>query len=834
MSRVILRDGKVAEIRRAHDNDRDRRLVRELFANASPESLYYRFFHMIREVSDDVLKTMLTDDGHTALSLICLAGGKAIGIGTYVRQDEACAEVALLVDDRLQGRGIGTLLLEQLAQVAWQYGIRRFEATVLSDNQKMLTVFHASGFESSRRRTSDVYELTLPLAETERTRALQDTREKMATAASLMPFFQPKTVAVVGASRDPRRLGHLLFRHILDGEFGGTVYPVNPSAGSVAGVHAYPDLVNVPEAVDLAIVVVPAWQIQSVIEDCIRAGVRAVVITSAGFSESGPEGLALEQSVLERLRGAGVRLIGPNCLGLVATAPEIQFNGSFAPSMPLFGSMAIASQSGALGIAILDAVTRSGIGVSSFCSTGNKADVSSNDLLLYWEDDVQTRMIALYLESFGNPRKFSRIARRVTRKKPVLVVKGARTAEGIQVSRARTAALSGQDITVEALFRQTGIIRLDNLQEVFDVALFLNFAPLLRGKRIAVVTNTAGGAVMTADALGRLGLEFVGPPIDLGFEALPQGYREVLPHVLRDPNVDGVMVLFSPVGLSEEDAVSAAVVEAVESVRAEWTAAGEAEKPVVANFLTTGESRIRTIGTDNCTIPVYPYPEQAALSLAKVAEYADYLQNPPGHIPDIEGLDCNEARSLIRLWLELTNSAVDLVTKLPARQCLDVMNVIGMPIAESTQPISDDGFSGQEDFCIHIRVTSHPLFGPTLHAHLDTPLNPQQGAFCDVTMYPDEWSNTSAFLAREARSTKLIPLTDVDAADCVLQVFTRTTQDEPLQNFSQYHASLVEGMLRLSRLVDEVPEIHSLSLQMEGFGGKLQVRQCDMEVHLPA
>jgi acetate---CoA ligase (ADP-forming) len=821
-------------VRRAHDNDRDRRLVRELFANASPESLYYRFFHMIREVSDDVLKTMLTDDGHTALSLICLAGGKAIGIGTYVRQEETCAEVALLVDDSLQGRGIGTLLLEQLAQVAWQHGIRRFEATVLSENQKMLAVFHASGFESARRRMSDVYELTLPIAETERTRALQDTREKMATAASLMPFFQPKAVAVVGASRDPKRLGHLLFRHILDGEFTGTVYPVNPSAGSVAGVRAYPDVVSVPETLDLAIVVVPAWQIQSVIEDCIAAKVRAVVITSAGFSESGPAGLALEQSVLDRLRGAGVRLIGPNCLGLVAPATDIQFNGSFAPSMPLQGTMAIASQSGALGIAVLDAVSRSGIGVSSFCSTGNKADVSSNDLLLYWEDDAKTRIIGLYLESFGNPRKFSRIARRVTRKKPVLVVKGARTAEGIQVSRARTAALSGEDITVEALFRQTGIIRLDNLQELFDVALFLNFAPLPRGKRIAVVTNTAGGAVMAADALGRLGLEFVGPPIDLGFEALAQGYREVLPHVLRDPHVDGVMVLFSPVGLSEEDAVSLAVVEATLEVRAQWTAAGEPDKPVVANFLTTGESRIRTIGSEPCRIPVYPYPEQAALSFAKVAEYANYLQQPLGHIPDIEGLDCGKARSVVRTWLESTNTSVDVVSRLPVSQANDVMKSIGLATAVPPEVNCDGDMSTEEEFCVHLLVTPHTLFGPTLHAHLDAPLLPQQGARCDAMMYSEEWLTASAYLAREARSTKLIPLTDVDAAHLVSQVFTRPTEDERLQHAALYHPLLVEMVLRISRLVDEVPEIHSLSLQMESCRGQLQVRHCDIEVHLPA
>ncbi|WP_054970608.1 GNAT family N-acetyltransferase [Alicyclobacillus ferrooxydans] len=825
MSRVILRDGRVAEVRRAHNTEEDRQLVRALFAHASPESLYYRFFHMVREVSEDILNTMLTDDGNKALSLICVAGDKAIGIGTYVRQDELCAEVALLVNDNLHGKGIGTLLLEHLAHMAWRYGIRRFEATVLSDNQKMLQVFHASGFENSRRRLSDVYELTLPLAETERIRALQDTREKLSTAASLMPFFQPKAIAVVGASRDPRRLGHMLFRHVLGGEFSGTVYPVNPSAGAVSGVRAYPDVVSIPEQVDLAIIVVPAWQVSSVVDDCIAAKVRAVLITSAGFGESGPEGVQLEQSILEKLRGAGIRLIGPNCLGLVSTTEDVQLNASFAPFMPLYGSMAIASQSGALGIAILEAVSRSGIGVSSFCSTGNKADVSSNDLLLYWEDDAQTKLITLYLESFGNPRKFSRIARRLSRKKPILVVKGARTAEGVQVSRARTAALSGHESTVEALFRQTGIIRLDSLQEVFDVALMLNFAPLPRGKKIAVVTNTAGGAVMSADALGRSGLDFVGPPIDLGFEALPQGYRDVLPHVLRDPNVDGVLVLFSQVGLSEEESVSAAIIEAVKTVTAEWEAAGIAPKPVVGNFLMTGEPRLRTIGDDTCKIPVYPYPEQAALALAKVSEYAQYLHRPLGHIPDMQDLDCHRARSVIRTWLDDENADSASERCLPPSQCQEVLMSIGLPLAPGNT-------ADKLDHCVRVVITSHPLFGPTMQLHRDSDIAGSENSSCNhLPSAPDK--RASYRFLEQARATKLIPLTDVDAADLVGQVVVRAVSDATRLDTGDYDTLLAEALLRISRLVDDAPEIKSMTLSFAMSEGIVRTYGCTMQVNLP-
>jgi acyl-CoA synthetase (NDP forming)/GNAT superfamily N-acetyltransferase len=772
MSRVILRDGHVAELRPVQNNDVDREIIRHLFKKASPESLYFRFFHAVREVSDDVIYGMTAPDWHNNLSLVCMAGEEALGIGSYTRLNDARAEVALLVDDRLHGKGIGTLLLEQLAQAAWRYGFKQFEAYVLSDNRKMMQVFQSSGYEVIRQRQSNMFQLVLPLASTERSLALRDTREKLATAASVMPFFEPHSVAVVGASRDSNRLGHLLFRNILDGGYRGTVYPVNPSAHSVAAVKAYDSLEAIPESIDLAIIVVPSWQVLPIIEDCIHAHARAVMVISAGFSETGTdEGLELEQRIVQRLRDSGCRLIGPNCLGLINASPSIRLNASFAPNLASTGKMAIASQSGALGIAIMEYADKIGVGVSSFVSTGNKADVSSNDLLQYWEDDPETKIIVLYLESFGNPRKFSRIARRIGRTKPILAVKSARTPAGVAVSEARLAALAAQDQTVEALFRQTGIIRLDTLQEVFDVAALLTSAPLPKGRRVAIVTNTAGGAVMTVDALLRDGLDFIGPPVDLGFEALAEGYREVLPHVLRDPQVDAVIVLFSPVGVSEEHLVSRAIADALAEVFDD-TSMTEAEtnrmprKPVVGNFLMTGDYTVRYIDSPVQRIPVYPFPEQAVHALAKITNYAEFQSQIVGRIPDLPNIDCAEARVLARqhvqpeeCWLSSQVSA-------------DVITSVGIKV-----DIPDDDAVITPPLLI-LTIDPDPLFGPL------------------VTL---AWMETDAVSPRQ-RAIRITPLTDLDAKE-----MTDAVLGEAID--ARIHQQLIELLLRLSRLIEEVPEI---------------------------
>jgi acyl-CoA synthetase (NDP forming)/RimJ/RimL family protein N-acetyltransferase len=813
VSRVILRDGRVAELRPVRRDEHDRSMVRRLFAKASPDSLYYRFFHAVREVSDKLLDSMLEADGERQYSLLCVAGDRALGIGTYSRIDEEAAEVAFFVDDELHGKGLGTLLLEHLAQTAWRHGFKRFEAYVLCDNRKMLGVFQSSGFEIRRRLESDRYHLVLPLVLTERVRALQDTREKLAVAASLAPVFQPATVAVVGASRDPDSLGHQLLRHIVDGGFQGTVYPVNPSARAVAGVRAFASLRDIPEQVDLAVIAVPAGEVLAVIDDAIAVGVRAVVIISAGFADAGEAGLALEREVTRRLRAAGCRLIGPNCLGLLSTAAQVRLNASFVPHLPAPGGLAVASQSGGLGVAIVDYAQRVGLGIASFVSMGNKADVSSNDLLQYWEDDPAAEIIALYIESFGNPRKFSRIARRVSRKKPVLVVKSARTPASLQVSDARQVARAARDTVVEALFRQSGLIRLDTLQELFDVAPVLAFSPLPQGRRVAIVTNSAGGAVMAVDALRREGLEFVQPVVDLGFEALAEGYRLVLPQVLRDPGVDAVLVLYVPVGRADTAPVAQAICEAVQEVA--WDtcrASGETElcKTVIANFLATSEFHVRTLDAGAQKIPVYPFPEQAVRALAKAVQYAEYRTLPQGRIPDLPGIDTETARGVVR-QAQRRGMRV-----LAGADALAVLRHVGIPGSMAQEAAASEQ-TGAKAWRGMIEVEPDPLFGPVLAAR---PVSAEWIMPDLLTADGAQWADA---LHAASPGLRLIPLTDLDAEALARTVWpTNQGHGAPAGR-----PRLEDLFLRVSRFVDETPEVKGVELEVE-------VKEAGIRIHRAA
>ncbi len=761
MARIILRDGRVADLRPPENTERDRALLAELFRNASPDSLYLRFFHMVAQVSPAEIERMMALDQTDSYSLVADAGDRFLAIGDYVLVGPEMAEASFFVDDRMQGKGLGTLLLEHLAAHAWRRGLRQFEAYVLRDNLRMLNVFQSSGFEIRQQWEEGILRLWLPLGETERRRALQDTRDKLATAASLKDFFEPTTVAVIGASRDPSRLGHRLLRHVVDGEFQGTVYPINPEAHSVAAIRAFPSLLDVPEPVDLAVVVVPAAQCLPVIDDCIRARAGAVVLTSSGFSDAGPEGLALEQEIARRLRLAGIRLLGPNGLGLVNTGPAVRLNASFAPALPPSGPLAIASHSGALGIAILDYASRIGVGVSQFASMGNKADVSGNDLLQYWEDDPATQIIVLYLESFGNPRKFTRIARRVSRKKPVLAVKSARDQE--------------LDAPTEALFRQTGIIRADTLEELFDIAALIAAQPLPRGRRVAVITNTAAAAVITLDALGTHGLEIAFPPIDLGFEDLAAGYRRALPQVLSHPDADAVLVLFIPVDpLEEEAAVSDAIRSEVAIYRQNTPPAQQ--KPILANFMATDDRNVRYLAAGASRIPVYRFPESAVRALAGVARYGEYRRQPSGRIPDL-ALDIESVR---KLAMQSLAGGAQTVPAEVAQAMLQAMGLV---------PASPDD-SREAAFRVNLVLTHHPLFGPLLTGR------GRMTVVCDdlVQLPPP--------------ITRLIPLTDLDARMMARHLLETTPA------LCDRGGGLEDWLLRLSRISEEVPEIHRVQVDV--------------------
>ncbi|MGH3135445.1 MAG: GNAT family N-acetyltransferase, partial [Gaiellaceae bacterium] len=474
---VILRDGSTLRLRPPRAEDAGALL--DFFRDLSERSLYLRF-HGFPSLEPRLVKPLLEPDwGEQGALLGTLAQGRAeqvVAVANYVRlRNSTLAEAAFAVADEHQGRGVGTRLLEQLAERAAEVGIERFVAQVMADNRHMLGVFEAAGFELTRELEGGEVEVEFPIAATETYRRRVEERDHTAVTASLRPFFEPRSVAVLGASRRRGSIGGELFRNILTGDFAGASYPVNREGEPVAGVRAYTSIEAIPEPVDLAVISLPAGAVLDAAEQALRHGVRALIVISAGFAEVGRTGAELQDQLLARVRAHGARLVGPNCLGIASAAPSL--NATFAARSAPSGNIGFSSQSGALGLAFLEAAEARGLGLSAFVSIGNKADVSSNDLLEWWEDDDATNVVLLYVESFGNPRRFGRLARRVARRKPILALKSGTTGSGQRAATSHTAALAGSEAGVDALFHQAGVIRAASLEELVDIAALLSSQP---------------------------------------------------------------------------------------------------------------------------------------------------------------------------------------------------------------------------------------------------------------------------------------------------------------------------------------------------------------------
>jgi acetyl coenzyme A synthetase (ADP forming)-like protein len=459
-------------------------------------------------------------------------------------------------------------------------------------------------------------------------------------------------VAVIGASRERNKIGSEILHNLTATGFTGTVVPVHPSAGTIQGLTAYARVADIPTAVDLAVIVVPAAQVPAAVDDCLAKQVPAICIISAGFGECGEAGRAIERDMVRKIRGAGSRLIGPNCMGLLNTDARFALNATFSPVYPPAGGVAMSTQSGALGLAILDYARQLKIGISSFVSVGNKADVSGNDLLLYWENDPRTDVILLYLESFGNPSNFSRIARRISRTKPIVALKSGRSSAGARAAASHTGALASSDDFVDALFHQAGVIRTDTVTELFDVATLLSRQPLPRGRRVAILTNAGGPGILAADACLAHGLvaaelsastrsalqvflpaaASVNNPVDMLASASPADYRQALELLLADPNVDSAIVIFIPPLITSADDVAAAIAGA---------AAGRA-KPVAGVFM-----RSHAAPESLAAVPCYAFPEPAAIALSRVATYGEWRQQPLGEVPAFPDLQEDMARAVI-------------------------------------------------------------------------------------------------------------------------------------------------------------------------------------------
>ncbi|WDL97482.1 GNAT family N-acetyltransferase [Alicyclobacillus sp. ALC3] len=787
MSRVILRDGRVCEFRTLCDTDEDRRLLKDLFHRVSAQSMYYRFFHATRDVPDEFLQQLTEGNGLQRLGIVCLSADRAIAVGSYTAESPSAAEVSMLVEDTLQGRGVGTLLLEHLAEHAYRHGYRQFVARVLSDNQKMIRMFATSGYEFATARHGTEVEFVLPLTQTERQQAMQAAREKLATVTSLLPFLQPRTVAVVAADPGARNLRDTLLAHLRSSWYTGRVFSARSE--SCKG-DATATLAALSEPVDLAVLVGTPERILHLVDECSVAHVRGVVIASPGFAEHGQTGEDIERKIVQKLRAAGIRLLGPNSLGLLNTASEIRANLSFAESLPEQGDLAIASQSGSLGLAMMRYASRIGIGVSSFVSMGNKADISGNDLLQVWEDDPSTRIIALHLESFGNPRKFARIARRVTREKPILVVKGARSSTGALVSESRQPTLAVSDRLVRALFEQTGILQLDSVQELLETAALLSMSPLPEGRRIGIVSNTAGGAVLAADALRTHGLELAVRPTDLGFKESGAGYEAAVTAYLNNPNIDAVLVIFVCVGFADEanvlEHVSAAVRSYHQSHRMQERApsrnSSTLPKPIVA-IVMTDEMEVRYVYADGDRIPVYPFPEQAIRALARATDYHDYLRCPRGHLPDLDGYDRDTLQALVRRFANSGRREMN------SAEIQPLLSAAGIQVS----PVVSGSIPQVSQLQLWVECMEDAWFGPVLRVG------------CRIEPPPSG-----------ADILRILPLTDLDAKTVVSGLEEQwtaggvLTSGHPLSE--QQRLALRALLLRVSRLMDEGLGIEQVTL----------------------
>jgi len=683
---VILRDGSTLRLRAPAQDDAG--ALAAFFSGLSERSLYQRF-HGTREIDDELVAHFLEPNWHDRGVLVgTLAGAEGderiVAVGEYDRlRDPAAAEAAFAVADELQGHGIGTRLLERLAALAGEQGIERFVAQVLPDNRAMLGVFEGAGLEVTRELDGGEFEVCFPIASTERYRTRVDERDHLAVTASLRPFFEPKSVAVIGASRRRGSIGGELFRNVLAADFAGAAYPVNRDGEAVGGVRAYTSIAEVPEIVDLAVVCLPGPHVHAAAEAALVSGVKALCVISSGFAEVGAEGRERQELLLGLVRAHGGRLVGPNCLGIAV--PRLGLNATFGPRPLPPGPIAFSSQSGALGLALLEKASERRLGFSAFVSIGNKADVSSNDLLEWWEDDDETELVLLYLESFGNPHKFARLAWRIARRKPVLALKAGSTEAGARAASSHTAALASSDTAVEALFRQAGVIRADTLEELVDAAALLSSQPLPRGRRVGVVTNAGGLGILCADACAAAGLELpelseetraalqpllpedasLANPVDLLGSATGSTFEAVIPALLEDKRLDSLIVLFVPPVVAGAEEVAVAIQDAVGR-------AGTA-KPVLA-VLISRDGTPAALRDGGSAVASFAYPESAARALGLAAARAEWLRRPVGAIPALE-VDRAEARRIVDDALAGRGE-----TWLEARATRDLLTAYGIPV----------------------------------------------------------------------------------------------------------------------------------------------------------
>lgn len=898
---VVLRDGGTARIRPITTDDAER-LV-SFYEQVSDESKYYRFFAPYPRLSAKDVHRFTHHDYVDRVGLAVTVGGEFIATVRYDRIDASGrpasapadeAEVAFLVQDAHQGRGVASTLLEHIAAVARERGIRRFAAEVLPANNKMIKVFRDAGYTQQRSFEDGSVHLTLDLEPTAESLAVQRAREQRAEARSVQRLLAPGSVAVIGAGRNPGGVGRTVLRNLLGAGFTGRTYAVNSAfaAGqaTIDGVPAHRSLGEIGEPVDLAVVAVPADRVPEAVADCGEHGVQGLVVLSAGYAEWGAEGRERQRELVRQARSYGMRIIGPNAFGVINNSEAVRLNASLAPERPASGRIGLFTQSGAIGIALLSGLYRRGAGLSTFISAGNRADISGNDFLQYWYEDPDTDVALLYLESLGNPRKFTRLARRTAAVKPVVVVKGARhsgsTPPGHAVPVSRI-----PDATVSALMRQAGVIRVDTVTEMVDAGLLLADQPLPAGGRVAILGNSESLGLLTYDACLAEGLR-PRPPIDLTTSATPQDFRDALSAALADGACDAVIVTAIPwVGENGEAesgdgevlatalhaAATAGPAKPVAVVHVEIGGLAEAlsaatstvaqQRPASQPFTAAQGGPAPTPATDGTApeapegtrpvgrIPAYPAAERAVRALAEAVRYAQWRRQAavPGKVPDFldDTIDAQGAAARIDALLgQDPDPRGRPLGHDEARELLACYGIAVRPTLPAPGPEEAVAAAGRLGYPVALKTTAPhlrhraDLGGVRLDLDSEAALRRAYGDLTELLGKPAELRPVVQAMAPRGVDTvvratidpaagavlcfglagapsellgdtahRLVPATDRDAAELIRSIRAAPVLFGWRGSAPVDTAALEELLLRVSRLVDDHPEVVSIALE---------------------
>ncbi|GAB2920014.1 bifunctional GNAT family N-acetyltransferase/acetate--CoA ligase family protein [Micromonospora polyrhachis] len=813
---VLLSDGTTVHLRQIHPDDAP--AIVAMHSRFSERTRYLRYFSPYPRIPDRDLRRFVTVDHRDREAFVVLSGVDIIAVGRYDRLGPEAieAEVAFVVEDAYQGRGIGSVLLEHLAEAARQEGITRFVAEVLPANAKMLRVFADFGYQVTRQYADGVVHLTFPIAPTEQSLEVQRDREHRTEARSIARLLNPRAVAVYGASSSGQGVGAAVLGHLRDGGFTGEIVPVHPQADRVGGLPAYRSAGDVGFDIDLAVVAVPTEAVADAVADAGSANAHGLVVISSGFAESGPAGALAQAALLRQAHAAGMRVVGPNCLGIANTDERVRLNATLAPALPGAGRVGFFSQSGTFGVALLAEADRRGLGLSSFVSAGNRADVSGNDLLQYWQDDPGTDVIMLYLESFGNPHKFARLARRISRTKPVVALASPAREPGPEPG----SAVGPDAKAVTELFARSGVIRVDTVAELFDAGVLLANQPLPAGRRVGIVGNSSALSRLAATACRAGGLTVAeGHPLDVGSEAGVPVFAAALDAAMADDGVDALVVVFAP------PLPGRAVDEDVDFASALAGVALTGDKPIVAASL---------VDRLPAGVPAYPSVEEAVRALARVAGYADWLRRPPGQLPELSNMDPAVARRALaedgpglaeRLLRAYGVPVVPSTRAGSAAEAVAAARQWGLPVALKA---AREGLRHRLDLgAVRLELATEAavrraydelagLFGT------DVLVQPMvaPGVACVVEMVEDPaFGSVVGFglggVASELlgdRAWRAAPLTDRDAAGLI---------DEPraaplLHGYrgaeAVDRAALTDLLLRVGRLVDEHPQVRTLTL----------------------